>query len=225
VQINMDYYLIQRKEQEIDNDLANRLVEILTADLGILKIDAKLKINHFCGMLKVPDEKEALILSENFQKAGLDNFILEEKDLVPLPGREGLYSGMDVIDVNPDLIAAGKVYQEEEQTIRKYDTMDVRMSPLSPSLHSSGMKEYRKVIKQTTYYVDIITRKRRWGISKSAFPQKEVEGLKQFDLIKTYLSNDIRKIFNKQRDIKTFPERTYYNEYLTWLMQIVYAKH
>jgi hypothetical protein len=220
----MDYYLIQRKEQEIDNDLANRLAEILTADLGILKIDAKLKINHFCGMLKVPDEKEALILSEDFQKAGLDNFLLEEKDLVPLPGREGLYTGMDVIDVNPDLIAAGKVYSEKEQTITEWNPIDAKMLMISPLMMNSGIQEKVKVIKQTTYYVDIITRKRRWGISKSAFPQKEVEGLKQFDLIKTYLSNDIRKIFNKQRDIKTFPERTYYNEYLAWLMQLVYAK-
>ena len=128
----MDYYLIQKEEKEIDSGLANRLVEILVADLGFLKIDAKLKIKHFYGILKVHEEKQVMKLSEDFQKAGLGNFILEEKDLIVLPEKTMIPDNIKAIDVTPGLIAAVIISNETVQTVTQWNPLDIRMLMITP---------------------------------------------------------------------------------------------
>ena len=220
----MDYYIIQREEKDIGRDLSNELVEILTAKAGIHKIDATMLIKNFQGMLKISGEDAAGNVSESFQKAGLDNFIIKEEYLVPLPERQRLLPGTQRSNITPGLIAAGFICKESQQTIRRWNPLNVKMAFAAPLIIDSGIRESKKTKKQITYLIDIITLDMHWEISKPVFPQKEIKELEKLDLLNTYLSSDIRKMFQGQKDIKTFPERKYYNDYLTWLMQLVYAK-
>ena len=222
--MGMDYYLIQRKEKDIDHDLANRLVDFLVINLNIPKIDAQMQIKHFPGIIKISGKDETQNLSKDFQSAGLDNFILEEKDFVPLPKREAITGSLENTIETPGLIAAGKVYKKTEQTVKSWNPLKMKSIFALPLIVDSGVREKRNTSTQTTYYIDIITRGKRWEISRPVFPEKEIKELEQFDLLNTYLTRDIRKMFRGQRDIITFTERTYYNEYLTWLMQVVFAK-
>ena len=220
----MDYYIVQKEEKDIDFDLANRLVEILVADLRIPKIDAQMQIKHFPGILKISGEEETRNLSKDFQMAGLDNFIIEEKDFVPLPKLEAISGLLENTIKSPGLIAAGMVYKATEQTVTNWNPLQMKSIFALPLIVDSGVREKRNTSTQTTYYIDIITREKRWELSRPVFPEKEIKELEHFDLLKTYLTSDIRKMFQGQKDIKAFTERKYYNEYLTWLIQLVYAK-
>ena len=80
-----------------DNNLSNHLTEILVADLGNPKLEAKIRIKHFYGMLKVSDKKHVQKLSEDFQKAGLENFIINENELRALPKHERIFDVLEAI--------------------------------------------------------------------------------------------------------------------------------
>ena len=220
----MDYYIVQKEEMEIDSGMANRLVDFLVINLGIPKIDAQMYIKHFPGILKVSGQEETQNLSQDFRAAGLDNFIIEEKDFVLLPERQGITESIKNIPEKPGLVAAGMIYKETEETVTKWDPLKMKAAFAIPLIYDSGVRETRKTNKQTTFYIDFITREKRWEISRIVFPEKEIKAMEELDLLNTYLTSDIRNMFERQKEIKTFAERKYYNEYLTWLMQVVYAK-
>ncbi|MBN2590734.1 MAG: hypothetical protein JXA96_12795 [Sedimentisphaerales bacterium] len=220
----MDYYIVQKEEKNIDNDLANRLVDFLVINLKIPKIDAQMYIKHFPGIIKISGQEKTQNLSQDFRAAGLDNFIIEEKDFVPLPKRQAITGSIENLTEKPGLIAAGMIYKETEQKVTNWNPLEMKSIFALPLIVDSGVREKRSTSTQTTFYIDFITREKRWEISRSVFPEKEIKAMEQLDLLNTYLTSDIRKMFVGQKDIKTFAERKYYNEYLTWLMQLVYAK-
>ena len=220
----MDYYIVQKEEIEIDAGMANRLVDFLVLNLGIPRIDAQIQIKHFPGIIKISGEEEVRNLSQDFRAAGLDNFIIEEKDFVPLPGRSKIAWSQENAIERPGLIAAGIICKKTEQSVKQWNPLHVKAFFTFPIIYDNGVSENRKTNEQTTFYIDIITREKRWEISRPEFPDKEIRKLEKLDLLNTYLSSDMRKLFQKQTNIKAFTERKYYNEYLTWLMQVVYAK-
>lgn len=220
----MDYYIVQKEEMEIDAGMANRLVDFLVINLKIPKIDAQMQIKHFPGIIKISGEEETRNLSQDFRAAGMDNFIIEEKDFVPLPKRQAITGSIENLTEKPGLIAAGMIYKETEQTVTNWNPLQMKSIFALPLIVDSGVREKRSTSTQTTFYIDFITSEKRWEISRQVFPEKEIKEMEHLDLLKTYLTSDIRKMFQGQKDIKTFSERKYYNEYLTWLMQVAYAK-
>jgi len=219
----MDYYIVQKEEMEIDTELANRLVDFLVINLNIPKIDAKMYMKHYPGIIRISGKEETQNLSQAFKAAGLDNFIIEENDFVPLPRREPVTSFENITET-PGLVAAGMICKQTEQTTKSWNPFQVRAAFALPLIYDSGVREKRKTKVNVTYYIDIITREKRFQISKPIYPKKDIKDLEQLDLLNTYLTSDIRNMFKGQEDIKAFPERKYYDEYLIWLMQVVFAK-
>ncbi len=55
----MKFYIIQSEERDIDYDLLERLVEILSGETGIPKIDAKPQMKHSYGIFEISQEQQA----------------------------------------------------------------------------------------------------------------------------------------------------------------------
>ena len=155
---------------EIDTELANRLVDFLVINLNIPKIDAKMYMKHYPGIIRISGKEETQNLSQAFRAAGLDNFVIEEKDFVPLPKREPITSCLENITKTPALVAAGMIYKASEHITKSWNPLNVRMIFMSPMIYDSGVREKRKTNVQATYYIDIITREKRWQIARPMIP-------------------------------------------------------
>lgn len=220
----MGFYVVQREEKEIDFELFEQLADALSRETGIPKLDAKMQMKHFYGMLNVTDEERAQKISESFKKTGLDNFILREEQLIQLPRHKQL--GKDYLDSMKltELIAVGEISREIEEKSWRVNLLRMKfIGPRIPVLGSSIEENVRRK-RQTVYYLDFFTRQTHWRITRDSLPKREMAFLKDIGLSKTYLTQSVKRNLEGNERVISFSSEIDYNKYLTWLFQLRYAK-
>jgi hypothetical protein len=227
----MKFYIIQSEERDIDYDLLERLAEILSGETGIPKIDAKPQMKHSYGIFEISEEQQAKKVSEQFGKLGLDNFILREDELVTFPKIETVYnlSQVDIKDVR--LVAAGLVLKKIEKTKTRYNILGAKLYWLRFSM-GEFMRDnidsmYRRVVKreiQRSTYIDIFTRHRHFRMQDKNIRRVVDELISEIDIKSIYLNECIKGILEGRRGIIRFSEVRHYDRYLSWLVQLRYAK-
>jgi len=226
----MRFYITQSAEREVDFDLFEKLAEILRVETGVPAIDAKIKMRKSYGILSIPDEQQARRISRRFQEAGLENFILREDELVELPPMELLNEAYSETIGTPELIAAGRVSEEIEETTTRFNALKLRFArtgslkiPLIP-IRGSGIEKRTRKKRRTKYYVDIFTRYRHWRIAKESIALIGIDSLKRFDHPEVYLTQSVIEMLQGQMNVITFSKEKHYERYLNWLFQSRYAR-
>ncbi len=226
----MRFYIIQRAEREVDFDLFEKLAEILRVETDIPAIDARIRMRKFYGILSIPDEQQARRISRRFQEAGLENFVLREDELAELPPMELLNEACSETTGTPELIAAGRVSKEIEETTTRFNPLKSRFAPTGLwkfpviPIRGSGIEKRTRRKRQTKYYVDMFTRYRHWRIEKESIALIGIDSLKRFDHPGVYLTQSVIEMLQGQMNIITFSKERYYEGYLNWVFQSRYTR-
>lgn len=229
----MGYYIVQSEEKEIDFDLFEALSKSLVTEAGMHITDAKIRMRLFYGMLNIPEEEQAKKVSEHFQELGLDNFVLKEEELVQMPQMEipGDTSLEGIAD--PDLIAAGRIFEEIKEISSYVNPLKQHYNPggmgnlalgMPSVIPGTGIEKRVRTKRQTTYCVDVFTREKYWRIARSWPPRREIECLKSLIGSEAYLTQSMESMLEGQINIISFQKEEQYNSHLTWLFQMRYAR-
>ncbi len=86
---------------------------------------------------------------------------------------------------------------------------------------------YRRVVKrkiQRSTYIDIFTRHRHFRMQDKNIRRGVDELISEIDIKSIYLNECIKGILEGRRGIIRFSEVRHYDRYLSWLVQLRYAK-
>jgi hypothetical protein len=229
----MGYYIVQKEEKEIDFDLYEALSKSLVAEAGMHITDAKIRMRLFYGILNIPEEEQAKKVSEHFQELGLDNFVLAEDELLELPEMELLSEDCLEEITEPDLFAAGRIFEEIKEVSTRFNPFKQQFAPgsfggnmlsLPRPIPGTAIEKRVRTKRQTTYCVDAFTRQRHWRIARGWPPRREIEILESLISSEAYLNQGMKSMLEGQINIISFEKQEQYNSHLTWLFQMRYAQ-